>query len=198
MKKTIIFTLFFFYFLLMGYAQKRVEFPHEVVLRDTLNKKYSSKLFYNFGKPIIIEFFASYCSPCISQLNSFKEVYKDWQQQYGVKIIVISVDSRNLHKKTLKMIRKHQWPFPFYFDNDRKLTHKISALGGTPETVIYDGDFNIRAKFIGIKSNSAYKINKDGSIAKVRVHNNNKYRHLACDLTRYEEVLKKITKTHVD
>jgi thiol-disulfide isomerase/thioredoxin len=191
MKKTIIYITLLL-FCITSYAQKRVEFPHAVILRDVNNNKFSTKLFYNFGKPVIIEFWATHCKPCIRQLNSFKEVYNEWQQKYGVKIIVISIDPKSRRKKALKIIKDNDWPFQFYFDTEKKLYHKIRGGNLIPQAIIYDKDFNAIKKIHGIRLNIAYIRTKDGKLGK-KIRRKGKYSHLDCDLTHYEEVLKTIT-----
>ncbi len=153
MKKTIIYITLLLFCITISNAQKRVEFPHAVMLRDTNNNKYSSKLFYNFGKPVIIELWSTYCKGCIQQFNSFKEVYKEWQQQYGVKIIAISIDPKSRRKRALKMIKDNDWPFQFYFDSEKELYNKIAFFNAIPQTIIYDENFRIAKKNYGCKVN---------------------------------------------
>ncbi|HAA00264.1 MAG TPA: thiol:disulfide interchange protein, partial [Flavobacteriales bacterium] len=53
----------------------------------------------NGGKPIVISFWATWCSPCKKELENMAEVYEDWQKETGVKIIAISIDdARNASK----------------------------------------------------------------------------------------------------
>ena len=41
----------------------------------------------NGGKPFIIDFFATWCKPCNRELDAVSEVYEDWQQETGVKLL---------------------------------------------------------------------------------------------------------------
>ena len=46
----------------------------------------------NDGKPMIISFFATWCKPCMRELKAIHEVYPDWQDETGVRLIAVSID----------------------------------------------------------------------------------------------------------
>jgi cytochrome c biogenesis protein CcmG, thiol:disulfide interchange protein DsbE len=53
----------------------------------------------NDGKPIVISFWALWCKPCMKELNAIADVYEDWQDETGVKVVAISVDdARSMQK----------------------------------------------------------------------------------------------------
>ena len=58
-----------------------------VDLKTLEGKTVSSSTFSNDGKPIIISFWATWCSPCKKELNAVAEVYDDWRKETGVKLI---------------------------------------------------------------------------------------------------------------
>lgn len=165
-------------------------FPYNVKIRDTANNEVSSKIIYNIDKPIIVEFWATSCKPCIDLLNSYKFVYKDWQKKYGVKIVAISIDPKSRRKKVLKMIKDNQWPFHFYLDYNKELFKKMTKTNRIPRTFIYDGNFTMLGKFLGVKPNFGYKV-VNGKITdeKIRTNTTSKFGHLDCDLKQYEDFL---------
>ena len=177
------------FFSIQVYSQKKY-FPYRVTLQDTTFNNISSLVINNNGKPIIIDFWASTCKPCIDLLDSYEQVYKEWHEKYGVKIYVISVDKGFRRKKALELIREHQWSFEFYFDKNNNLFNEISSKNAVPQTFIYDGHFNLLGKQTGVKPNFGYRIiNGKISDEKVQINPKGKYSHLACDLTQYEEIL---------
>ena len=62
-----------------------------VEVKTLTGKKINIQSIENDGNPIIINFWATWCKPCKQELNNIAEVYDDWQDETGVKIIAISV-----------------------------------------------------------------------------------------------------------
>lgn len=185
MKKQIMFLIVVLSTLLIN-AQKRL--PTNVTLSDIDNTKIITRSFYNSGKPIIVEFWGSYCAPCIDLLDSFHAVYNNWQEETGVKIIVISTEPKYRRKKALKIIKEKGWNFEFYFDYKKTLFNKLTKLNVVPQTFIYNGNLQLIGSFKGVKPNIGYCL-KDGEVKKIKINSKGKYGHLDCDLTEYEKVL---------
>ena len=64
----------------------------KVTLKDINGKAVSTDTLSNGGQPFIIDFFATWCKPCNRELDAISEVYEEWQQETGVKIIAVSID----------------------------------------------------------------------------------------------------------
>lgn len=58
-----------------------------VTLKTMDGKTISTDTLSNNGKPFIIDFFATWCKPCNRELKAINEVYADWQDETGVKIL---------------------------------------------------------------------------------------------------------------
>ena len=42
--------------------------------------------------PTVYCFWATWCSPCKRELNNYAELYEDWVDETGVKIVAVSID----------------------------------------------------------------------------------------------------------
>ena len=93
----------------------------------------------------IINFWASWCAPCIKEMKSLNSLQK---KVSSLRVITISQDkSLDLAKKFFKK-NKHE-ALEKYFDKDKKVLSKFS-LRGLPTTFIIDKDYKVFAKVEGI------------------------------------------------
>jgi cytochrome c biogenesis protein CcmG/thiol:disulfide interchange protein DsbE len=99
--------------------------------------------FQNDGKPIIISFWATWCSPCKKELNSIAEdYYDDWQDETGVKLIAISIDdARNTHK-VKPYVNSKDWDYEVYLDTNSDFKRAM-GVNNVPHTFLLDGKGNV-------------------------------------------------------
>jgi thiol-disulfide isomerase/thioredoxin len=167
----------------MNAQQKK--FPHQVKLVDSLGIEFNSKNFNNNGKPIIVDFWASYCKPCIIKYNTLKGIYKEWREKTGVKIIIISIDNEERIKGAKSLIKKYDWPFEAYFDMNSELLEKIDGKGAVPRSFIYDGDYNLIFKKQGAKIMSKEDIKDASKVIKELYGEKKPLNNFICDIEEY-------------
>ena len=93
----------------------------------------------------IINFWASWCAPCIKEMKSLNSLQK---KVSSLRVITISQDkSLDLAKNFFKK-NKHE-SLEKYFDKDKKVLSKFS-LRGLPTTFIVDKNYKVFAKVEGI------------------------------------------------
>lgn len=103
---------------------------------------FNTQNLHNDGKPMIISFWATWCKPCVQELNAIAEVYPEWQEETGVKLIAISIDdSRNL-QKVAPFVKTQEWTYEVYSDvnGDFKRAMNVNFV---PHTFLIDGKGNI-------------------------------------------------------
>ncbi len=93
----------------------------------------------------IINFWASWCAPCIKEMKSLNSLQKKIP---SIRVITISQDKNLELAKNFFKKNKHK-ALEKYFDKDKKALSKFS-LRGLPTTFIVNKDYKVFAKVEGI------------------------------------------------
>ena len=106
-----------------------------------------------FGKPIIVNFWASWCPPCKSEMPDFEEAFKE----YGNEITFMMVNmtgGRETVESAKSFIEKSTYSFPVYFDTEYQaaMTYGVSSI---PQTIFIDKDGNLTAYAQGMIDKNA-------------------------------------------
>lgn len=113
-----------------------------VKLKDINGKVIDTATLSNDGKPFIISFFATWCKPCNRELKAINEVYADWQDETGVKLIAISIDEAQNAQKVKPMVDAAGWEYQVLLDpnGDFKRAMGVNLI---PHVFVIDGNGKI-------------------------------------------------------
>jgi thiol-disulfide isomerase/thioredoxin len=124
-----------------AFAQKSNTVPSAEVLKmDGTN--FDTKNIKNDGNPIIINFWATWCSPCKRELNNIAEMYEMWQEETGVKLIAMSIDDARNMAKVAPYVNGKGWEYEVYIDPNGDFKRAM-GVNNVPHTFLVDGDGNI-------------------------------------------------------
>lgn len=134
MKKVVLF-LIIATFTIASFAQ---DVP-SVQIKDIKGKTVNTKsIISNNGKPVLVSFWATWCKPCIKELNAFNEEYADWAEETGVKIIIVSVDNARSESSVAPFVNAKSWDFDVYLDPNGDFKRAMN-VGDIPHTFLIDG-----------------------------------------------------------
>ena len=145
MMKKLFVTLICTFMAFVGMAQSKLP---AVTLKSMDGKTVSTDTLSNNGKPIIIDFFATWCKSCNRELTAISEVYEDWQEETGVKLIAVSIDQAQNINKEKPLVDNHGWPYEVLPDPNSDFKRAL-GIQMIPYVLIVDGDGNIVYKHNG-------------------------------------------------
>jgi len=105
-------------------------------------KSFDTAKFNNSGKPMIINFWATWCAPCKKELNNIAEVYDDWVEETGVKLVAISIDDARSRSRVLPYVNGSSWDYDVYIDENQDFKRAM-GVNNVPHTFLVDGSGNI-------------------------------------------------------
>ena len=113
-----------------------------VTIKTLDGKTINTKSLENNGKPIVISFWATWCVPCKKELNAISEVYEDWEEETGVKLIAISIDDTRSMSKVKPYVNASGWEYDVYLDPNGDLKRAM-GVQQVPHTFLLNGDNEI-------------------------------------------------------
>ena len=96
---------------------------------------------HNDGKPFVISFWATWCRPCLKELNAIYEMYDQWTDE-GFKLIAVSTDDARTRANVLPMVRGRGWEYEFYLDENGEF-RRAMGVNMVPHTFILNGQGEI-------------------------------------------------------
>jgi peroxiredoxin len=108
-----------------------------VSLKDISGKTVNTAALVGQGKPVIISFWATWCSPCKRELNNYAEFIEEWEEEFGVTIIAVSIDDQRTANRVAPYINSVEWPYTVLLDPNRDFARNMQ-VNNVPHTFIVD------------------------------------------------------------
>ena len=131
----ILFFSVIFFFILSVNAQENIP---NITLKTISGKSIESSDILNDQEFSIISFWATWCIPCINELDAINELYDSWNENYRIKVLAISTDDARSKKRVRPMVSGKNWAFDVYLDTNQNFKRSLN-ISGIPHTIIAYG-----------------------------------------------------------
>jgi peroxiredoxin len=147
MKKTILFLLIACLNIAVIFAQDTTKTTHSqkkfklpsVTIKTLDGTAFNTSQLTNDGKPIIISYWAIWCTNCLKELKAIQEVYSEWQDETGVKLVAISIDDAKSVDKVKPFVNGKNWDYDVYLDTNKDLYRALN-VNQIPHTFVINGN----------------------------------------------------------
>jgi len=120
------------------------------------------------GKIVILDFWATWCPPCVMEIPHFVELYKQYKEQ-GFAMVGISLDRGGIDV-VKSFAQKYGINYPILI-SDGQVAKAYGDITSIPTTFVIDSAGNIRRKYIGYRDKSVFEADIKEFLAKPEVQN---------------------------
>ncbi|RFC55937.1 TlpA family protein disulfide reductase [Brumimicrobium aurantiacum] len=114
----------------------------EVQLKNTVGDVINTAKLHNDGKPMIISFWATWCTPCKKELNTIHDLYIDWQDETGVRLVAVSIDDNKTASRVVPYVDSKSWEYEILLDPNGDFKRAM-GVNNVPHTFLIDGNGKI-------------------------------------------------------
>lgn len=103
----------------------------KINLNETFNEK---------DKIYVFSFWATWCAPCIEELNAINEVYDEWKAEINLEVIAVSTDDSRTQKRVKPLLNGKGWNFQVLLDTNQDLKRALGIINIPYTIVVKNGE----------------------------------------------------------
>jgi peroxiredoxin len=127
------------YFLLMclisisAFAQKQLP---DLYLSNLESKSISIRNdFSEKDKLYLFSFWATWCAPCINELEELNDLQSEWKKTINLEIIAVSTDDARTQKRVKPLVNGKNWNYSVLLDTNQDFKRALSIVN-IPYTIV--------------------------------------------------------------
>ncbi|MES2748069.1 MAG: TlpA disulfide reductase family protein [Bacteroidota bacterium] len=97
-----------------------------VSLKNEFNEK---------DKLYVFSFWATWCAPCINELDELNDVQEEWKKEANFEIIAVSTDDSRTQKRVKPLINGKEWNYKILLDTNQDFKRALSIVN-IPYTIV--------------------------------------------------------------
>ena len=120
---------------LIAYSSSSQKFIPEIGLKTLNGESIKSIQAINQNGFTIISFWATWCIPCINELDAINEVISVWSEKKDITVLAISTDDSRSKKRVKPLINGKDWVFDVISDTNQDFKRAMGVVG-IPHTIV--------------------------------------------------------------
>ena len=105
----------------------------------------------------IISFWATWCKPCIKELNNISALLEEWEKDYNVHLVAISVDDSRNVAKVKPFAAGRGWDFDIWLDPNGDVQRAMNVTN-PPTTMLVNSAGQIVYLHTGYQEGDEYEL----------------------------------------
>ena len=109
-----------------------------VILKTIEGKTVNSKSTSNKNGLTIYSFWATWCVPCINELDAINKDFDKWKLETNVKLVAVSTDDARTKRRVRPLVNGKKWNFDVLVDENQAFKRALN-INGIPHTIVTKG-----------------------------------------------------------
>lgn len=120
---------FLFGLLIVGFNLNAQTNLPNIQLSNLEGKRVSSTAdFSEKDQLYVFSFWATWCTPCISELDEINDLMSEWKKEVDFKLIAISIDDSRTQKRVKPLINGKGWEFDILLDTNQDFKRALGIV----------------------------------------------------------------------
>ena len=86
-------------------------------------------------KLYIFSFWASWCAPCINELDEMNEIQAEWKKTINFEVIAVATDDTRTQKRVKPLVSGKEWEYTILLDTNQDFKRALSIVN-IPYTIV--------------------------------------------------------------
>tara|TARA_B100001094_G_scaffold231317_1_gene226086 strand:- start:325 stop:804 length:480 start_codon:yes stop_codon:yes gene_type:complete len=117
--------IFYFIFFTIGSWAFSQEIP-KTTLKDLDESTVSLNQLIENDNITILNFWATWCVPCINELDAIADIYDEWKDETKVNLIAIATDDSRTKKRIRPLVNGKGWEYIVLYDDNQVLKRALN------------------------------------------------------------------------
>ena len=115
-------------------------FSQQVLPNVTINNLEGKSItikssFAEKDKLYIFSFWATWCGPCVQELDAISDVYEDWTKELNVELIAVATDDSRTQKRVKPLVNGKGWSYSVLLDTNQDLKRAL-GISNVPYLIV--------------------------------------------------------------
>jgi len=131
----------------------------DITITDLQGKPVKIQEYAKQSKFTVMSFWATWCAPCKRELDAIGELYPEWVESYGVRLVAITIDNARALTQVKPLIEEKGWEFDVLVDSKQELQQALN-FQAIPQTFVVDAEGNVLYQHEGYTPGDEYELEK--------------------------------------
>lgn len=86
-------------------------------------------------KLYVFSFWATWCAPCINELDEMNDLQEDWKKEANFEVIAVSTDDSRTQKRVKPLVNGKEWTYKILLDTNQDFKRALSIVN-IPYTIV--------------------------------------------------------------